>query len=71
MQTMTKLALAGALSFILSSCAGVGMLATAGGPVEAIVAKEVGYKSYFEQGLDLIASQLCANPRDPVTGDCT
>ena len=54
---------------VLSACAG-GLLAVA--PAESIVAREAGYDSYFEQGLDFVAEQICDDPtRDPVTGDCT
>lgn len=53
----------------LNACALGGAVAVL--PGEAIVAREVGYDSYFEQGLDLLAEQICANPeRDPVTGNC-
>ncbi len=56
-------------ALMLSGC-GFGALATIA-PGEAIVAREVGYPSYFEQGLDYLAEQICADPaRDPVTGDC-
>lgn len=62
---MLKIALAGALMLALSACA----LPLA--PMEAIVAREAGYDSYFEKGLDYVAEQLgCTLPRDPVTGDC-
>ena len=62
---------AGALALGLSGCAAGGILATAGGPVESIVSREVGYPSYFERGLDIGAEGLgCELPRDPVTGDC-
>lgn len=55
-----------AVATVVSSCA-LPVVA----PMEAIVAAEAGYDSYFEQGLDLIAEHLCENPaRDPVTGDC-
>lgn len=59
-----------ALAFGLSACGVVGTVGVAGGPVESIVSKEVGYDSYFERGLDWVAEELCGEPRDPVTGDC-
>jgi hypothetical protein len=63
---MFKLAIAGALVLALSGCA-LPVLA----PMEAVVAREAGYDSYFEKGLDYVAEQLgCTLPRDPVTGDC-
>ena len=68
---MKKFLLLGALALGLSSCAGVGVGLTAGGPVESIVSREVGYPSYFEQGLDWVCEKVGGDlPRDPVTGDC-
>lgn len=66
---MLKIVCAGALALLLTGC-GFGAVATLA-PGEAIVAREAGYDSYFEKGLDYVAEQLCANPeRDPVTGNC-
>ena len=64
---MLKLALAGALALVLSSCA-LPVVA----PMEAIVAREAGYPSYFERGLDYVCTEVFDGtlPRDPVTGDC-
>src|SRR3546814_18888662 len=64
---MYRIALAGALALALSSCA-LPVVA----PMEAIVAREAGYPSYFERGLDLACTEVfcCTLPRDPVTGDC-